>query len=125
MSDHIRELPILALRGLNLFPGTIMHFDVKREKSISALEYAMQNGQRIFLTAQRDRREEDPDAKEALYKDGTITKIKQIIKLPNKIVRVLAEGVDRGQIVQVTQTRKIFSSSDGFILTGSSSEFTK
>lgn len=103
MSDHIRELPVLALRGLNLFPGTIMHFDVKRSKSIRALDDAMKNGQRIFLTAQKDRRIENPDSIDALYKDGTITKIKQIIKLPNKIVRVLAEGSDRGQILALNQ----------------------
>jgi len=104
MSDQIKELPVLALRGLNLFPGTIMHFDVKRSKSISAIEYAMKNGQRIFLTAQKERRLENPDVLEALYTDGTVTKIKQIIKLPSKIVRVLVEGMDRGQIHTLNQS---------------------
>ena len=56
MSDHILEMPVLALRGLNIFPGTIMHFDVKREASISALDAAMKKGQKIFLVAQKKTR---------------------------------------------------------------------
>ncbi len=100
MSDHIKTLPVLALRGINIFPGTIMHFDVKRQKSIAALDQAMKDGQVIFLIAQKHAHIESPNTNEDLYLEGTITKIKQLIKLPNKIVRVLVEGVDRGQIVE-------------------------
>ena len=84
MSDHIKTLPVLALRGINIFPGTIMHFDVKRQKSITALDEAMKDGQIIFLLAQKQAHIESPNTDEDLYLDGTITKIKQLIKLPNK-----------------------------------------
>lgn len=104
MSDLIQELPVLALRGINLFPKTIMHFDVKREKSIQALEYAMKHGQKLFLVAQKEAYIEEPDIDKDIYTDGTITKIKQLIKLPNKVVRVLVEGQDRGRIMGFTGT---------------------
>lgn len=81
-----------------------MHFDVKREKSIKALDYAMKHGQKIFLVAQKAHQTEDPTTTAEIYAHGTIAKIKQIIKLPNKIVRVLVEGMDRGQIVTITGT---------------------
>ncbi len=103
MSDHILEMPVLALRGLNIFPGTIMHFDVKREASISALDAAMKKGQKIFLVAQKKQAIEKPSSIDELYMDGTVSRIKQIIKLPNKVVRVLVEGLDRGQIYSILE----------------------
>lgn len=119
MSDHIQEMPVLALRGLNIFPGTIMHFDVKRTKSISALDYAMKNGQKIFLVAQKDRDTEDPKTAEELYMDGTVCKIKQIIKLPNKIVRVLVEGLDRAQVYTLVSTEPyLFGEVEVFVSVG-------
>ncbi|VDN47372.1 class III heat-shock ATP-dependent LonA protease [Petrocella atlantisensis] len=102
MTEHAIILPVLPLRGINLFPNTIMHFDVKRDKSVKALDQAMLEGQMIFLVAQKQAHVEEPGIVEDMYKDGTITKIKQLIKLPNKIVRVLVEGISRGRIVNFT-----------------------
>lgn len=100
MEEITLRLPILALRGINLFPKTIMHFDVKRQKSINALDYAMKNGQKIFLVAQKQAHIEEPNELEDLFEFGTITRVKQMIKLPNKIVRVLVEGVERGRVLE-------------------------
>ncbi|MBC7959451.1 MAG: endopeptidase La, partial [Vallitaleaceae bacterium] len=97
------EIPVLALRGINIFPEMVMHFDVKREKSIEALEYAMERNQIVFLVAQKEAHLEEPNAKEDLYEQGTITKIKQLIKLPKNIVRVLVVGEKRGSIVSILQ----------------------
>ncbi len=88
MSDQLQELPILALRGLNIFPGTIMHFDVKRQKSINALDHAMKHGQKIFLVAQKQHQTEDPKTTAEIYVHGTISRIKQIIKLPNIVLKL-------------------------------------
>lgn len=96
--DGVIQLPVLALRGINIFPKTIMHFDVKRQKSIRALDKAMKSGQQIFLVAQKQAHIEEPEMGTDLFEFGTITKIKQLIKLPNKVVRVLVEGLDRGRI---------------------------
>lgn len=99
MEENIMALPVLVLRGINIFPNTIMHFDVKRQKSIKALDEAMLSGQMIFLVAQKYAHIEEPNITEDLFEYGTITKVKQLIKLPNKIVRVLVEGLDRGRII--------------------------
>lgn len=104
MSDHIKNYPILALRGLTIFPGIVMHFDVKREKSIDALNEAMSHGQKIFLTAQKTQETEDPVTMSEIYAYGTIARVKQIVKLPNKVIRVLVEGLDRGRIVEISAT---------------------
>lgn len=104
MSDHIKNYPILALRGLTIFPGIVMHFDVKREKSIDALNKAMNHGQKIFLTAQKKQETEDPVTMSEIYAYGTIARVKQIVKLPNKVIRVLVEGLDRGRIVEISTT---------------------
>ena len=102
MTEHAIVLPVLPLRGINLFPKTIMHFDVKRDKSVKALDQAMLEGQMIFLVAQKQAHVEEPGIAEDMYRDGTITKIKQLIKLPNKIVRVLVEGISRGRVLHYT-----------------------
>ncbi len=88
------EMPVLPLRGIMLFPGTVLHFDVGRAKSIVALEAAMKGDQQIFLVAQRDVENEDPE-REDLYDVGTIARIKQIVRLPGENSRVLVEGVSR------------------------------
>ena len=91
------KIPAIALRGLTILPGAIAHFDVSRDKSIKAVEAAMNDGQEIFLITQRDVNVENPKI-EDLYAIGVIAEIKQVIKLQNNIVRVLAEGKERGQI---------------------------
>ncbi|MCT4596871.1 MAG: endopeptidase La [Vallitalea sp.] len=100
MGDNIIEIPLLALRGINVLPGMIIHFDVKRKKSINALEEAMTDNQLIFLVAQKDAKDEEIEINN-IYDIGTISKIKQLIKLPGNIIRVLVEGIYRAQIVDI------------------------
>lgn len=107
MEDNIIEIPLLALRGINVLPGMIIHFDVKRGKSINALEEAMTDNQLIFLVAQKDAKEEETEI-DNLYNVGTISKIKQLIKLPGNIIRVLVEGIYRAEIVKITSEEPYF-----------------
>ena len=96
-------LPILALRGITVFPDMVSHFDVGRPKSIRALEEAMAGNQEIFLIMQQDVATHDPGLKD-LCKVGTAARIKQLLKLPGDVVRVLIEGRFRAQIIELTQT---------------------
>lgn len=101
-----KQLPLLALRGIVLFPRMVLHFDVGRDISIAALEYAMLHKQLIYLVAQRDVRKEDP-GEEDIFKIGTVARIKQMMKLPNENnVRVLVEGLHRAQTVKFLQADK-------------------
>ena len=84
----VNQVPTLALRGITVFPGALFHFDVGRQKSIRAMEYAMANGQRIFLVTQRDVSVDDP-GQEDLYSMGTYCKVRQILKIPGDNIRVL------------------------------------
>ena len=93
-------LPLLPLRGLSVLPYMTIHFDVGREKSIKAVEEAMNNEQLIFLTTQKDIKIDEPKPEE-VYSYGTVSKIKQIMKLQNGNVRILVEGLSRGKIVEV------------------------
>jgi ATP-dependent Lon protease len=104
MADSIKtvEMPLIPLRGLSVFPYMVLHFDVGREKSVKALETAMVNDQRIFLTTQKDIDVDIPD-EEDYYKRGTICKIKQMLKLPGDAIRVLVEGVKRAEIEELLQ----------------------
>lgn len=90
-------MPMIPLRGLSIFPYMVLHFDIGREKSISALEKAMVMNQTIFLSAQKNA-ETDLPTKDDFYHVGTIAKIKQMLKLPGDTIRVLVEGVSRGRI---------------------------
>ena len=101
-------MPALALRGLTIFPNMMLHFDVGREASIKALDESMTSGQPIFLVAQRDLAVEEP--KEAdLYRVGTISTVRQILRLPGGNVRVMVEGVSRGRLQCLTQTTPYFT----------------
>ena len=102
-----QELPLLPLRGLAVFPYVIMHFDVGRVKSIKALEQAMLNNQLIFLAAQKDSKSDSPDAHE-IYNIGTISRVKQLVKLPGDNIRVLIEGVSRAEINEFIQEEPFF-----------------
>lgn len=95
-----RELPLIPLRGLSIFPYMILNFDIGREISIKALEEAMLNDEVIFLTSQKDPEIDNPEV-EDFYQVGTISKVKQMIKLPGDTVRVLVEGISRGVIKEV------------------------
>ena len=90
-------MPAVALRGLTIFPNMIIHFDVSRQKSIIAVEQAMMQEQKLFLVAQKDISVEEP-TQEELYAIGTIAIVKQVSKLPGGLVRVLVEGIDRGEL---------------------------
>ncbi|MCM3730922.1 endopeptidase La [Fictibacillus nanhaiensis] len=92
-----RVLPLLPLRGLLVYPTMVLHLDVGREKSIQALEKVMLDDQVIFLSTQKEVSIEDP-AKEEIYNVGTLSKVNQMLKLPNGTIRVLVEGIQRGKI---------------------------
>lgn len=100
MKNNMKILPTVALRGTVILPGTIVHFDVSRERSIRAVEEAMMQDQEIFLLAQRDPAVEDP-VLEDLYKIGCVATIKQVVKLPKNIRRVLVEGIERAEILSL------------------------
>ena len=87
-------LPLVPLRGVTVFPNMIMHLDIGRENSIDALEAAMVADRRIFLVAQKDSDEENPE-REDLYTVGTVAEVRQIMKMPDGNVRVLVEGINR------------------------------
>ena len=97
------RMPVLALRGLTVFPKTTMHFDVGREKSVRALDKAMSNDQRIFLVTQKDILQDDPTFQE-LYPVGTVVQIRQVLKMPGDTVRVLVYGEYRAKVTDVVQT---------------------
>lgn len=92
-------MPILALRGLTVFPKMVLHFDVGREKSIRAVDEAMKGNQRIFLVTQKEIAVDDPRQKD-LYPVGTVARIRQVLKMPGDLVRILIEGECRGTIAQ-------------------------
>jgi ATP-dependent Lon protease len=100
-------LPLIPLRGLTVFPYMVMHFDVGRDKSVAALEEAMVKDSHIFLTSQKDLKIEDPTPDD-YFKVGTICKVKQMLKLPGDVIRVLVEGINRAQIREITSTEPYF-----------------
>ena len=97
MDTMIMKMPAVALRGMVILPGMVAHFDVSRAKSIKAVEEAMMDEQKIFLVAQKDVEQENPDIKD-LFKIGIIAEVKQVIKLQNNIVRILVEGKERAEL---------------------------
>ena len=98
MDDTIKNLPAVALRGNTVLPDMIVHFDVSRSKSIKAVEEAMLQDQKLFLVGQKDQHLEDP-GQEDLYTIGTIASIKQVVKLPKNLLRVLVEGEQRAELL--------------------------
>ena len=102
-----KKLPMLALRGKYIFPNTVIHFDVSRSKSIRAIEEAMEKDQLIFLNNQMDPTVEDPGIID-LYNVGTLAKIKQMVKLPQNIVRIFAEGLFRAEMTGVVDEEPLF-----------------
>ena len=100
MNEIIKQIPAVALRGMTILPSMIVHFDVSRDKSIKAIEHAMVSGQKLFVTAQKNPDTADP-AMEDLYRIGTIVEIKQLVKLPHDILRVLVEGLERAELLDL------------------------
>ncbi len=105
MRNNMKILPTVALRGTVILPGTIVHFDVSRQKSIRAVEEAMLQNQEVFLLAQKDAGVEYPDI-EDLYKIGCVARVKQVVKLQKNIRRVLVEGLDRAEILALDQEKE-------------------
>ncbi len=102
MTNQNIVLPAIALRGATILPGMIVHFDVSRERSVKAIEAAMLHDQKIFLVTQIDPEVESPDLA-GVYHVGTIAYIKQVVKLPQNLLRVLVEGTGRATLVKFEQ----------------------
>lgn len=103
MDIQMKKLPTIALRNLTIVPKMVAHFDVSRKPSIQAVERAMVKDQRLFVVTQKDGDQAEPKL-EDLYTYGTVCVIKQILKLPNKIVRVMVEGVSKGRLYNLDQS---------------------
>ncbi len=102
MENPIQTLPAVALRGTTILPGMIVHFDVSRERSVKAIEAAMLQDQRIFLITQKEMGKETPGLLD-LYQMGTIAYVKQVVKLPQNLLRVLVEGTKRAELLSLSQ----------------------
>ena len=100
MEDKKITMPAVALRGLTILPGMVQHFDISREKSVRAVETAMMGDQKVYLVTQRNPQQEVPTAAD-LYQMGTVSQIKQIVKMPNGILRVMVEGLERAALLTV------------------------
>ena len=107
-NSYVGTLPILALRGLAVFPDQTVHFEVGRKKSILALDEAMKNDQTLLLIPQRDITEDDPNLK-GLYSIGTVAKVKQILRVQNETIRVLVTGICRARIQDLQQDEPYLS----------------
>ncbi|MBM7605727.1 ATP-dependent Lon protease [Metabacillus crassostreae] len=101
-------VPLLPLRGLLVYPTMVLHLDVGRDKSVQALEKAMMEDHIIFLTTQKEISIDEPQ-EEDIYEIGTLTKIKQMLKLPNGTIRVLVEGIERGEIERFVEEDNYYS----------------
>ncbi|MBR6729301.1 MAG: endopeptidase La [Clostridia bacterium] len=104
MIQKTATLPMIVTRGLVVFPKTLMHFDMVREKSVKALEQAMLDNQLAFLAMQKDMLTEEPEPDEVV-RIGTVCRVKQIVKMPNSMVRVLVEGLYRAEITEYTSLK--------------------
>lgn len=100
MENKRVSLPVVALRGMTILPEMVAHFDVSREKSLQAIDQAMTEGEKIFLTGQYEIETEDPDVTD-IHRIGCIATIKQIVKLPKKISRVLVSGEQRAELIDL------------------------
>ncbi|SDH76650.1 endopeptidase La [Alteribacillus bidgolensis] len=105
--QNTRNIPLLPLRGLLVFPTMVLHLDVGREKSVQALEQSMVDDSEIFLTSQIDLSVDEPD-EEDMYHIGTLAKVKQMLKLPNGTIRVLVEGLERAKIKRFLDQKDYF-----------------
>ncbi len=114
MTATRERLPVLPLRGVLVFPYMVLHLDVGRERSISALERAMMQENRILLISQKDAKLDEP-TKDDLFEVGTIARVKQMIKLPGGTIRVLVEGLTRAKILELF-TEELFLECDVDVL---------
>ena len=105
MEEQIMNMPAVALRGLTILPGMIAHFDISRERSLRAVEEAMEQDQKIYLVTQRNVDSEDP-TQEDLYQMGIVADIKQVVRLQNDVVRILVDGISRAALLGFTGNEK-------------------
>ncbi len=105
MEEQIMNMPAVALRGLTILPGIIAHFDISRERSLRAVEEAMEQDQKIYLVTQRNVDSEDP-TQEDLYQMGIVADIKQVVRLQNDVVRILVDGISRAALLGFTGNEK-------------------
>lgn len=110
LNNEIQNIPMVALRGLVVFPNSTLHFDVGRQKSIAAIKAAMLEKQDVFLVAQKDMMQEDIDIK-ALYETGTVCEVKQIVRMPSgEALRVVVEGKYRAKVCGITGVNPYYTS---------------
>lgn len=102
MEKAEQRIPAVALRGMTILPEMITHFDVSRSRSVKAVEQALKQGQRLFIVTQKSPETENP-AREDLFVMGTVAEVKQIVKMPHNILRVLVEGLERAKIVSLEE----------------------
>ncbi|RGR61907.1 endopeptidase La [Agathobacter rectalis] len=105
MEEQIMNMPAVALRGLTILPGMIAHFDISRERSLRAVEEAMEQDQKIYLVTQRNVDSEDP-TQDDLYQMGIVADIKQVVRLQNDVVRILVDGISRAALLGFTGNEK-------------------
>lgn len=105
MEEQIMNMPAVALRGLTILPGMIAHFDISRERSLRAVEEAMEQDQKIYLVTQRNVNSENP-TQEDLYQMGIVADIKQVVRLQNDVVRILVDGISRAALLGFTGNEK-------------------
>ena len=96
----VLHLPAIALRGLVVFPNNLLHFEVGREKSIAAVEWAVSNNSDVFLVAQKEMKVEDPKAAD-LYTYGVVAEVKQVMRVSDDLVRILVEGKYRAKLSEM------------------------
>ena len=101
MENSTLKMPAVALRGMTILPGMITHFDVSRSRSVKAVERAVAEGQPLFVVTQRDPEMENPE-QDDVFAVGIISEVKQIVKMPHNIMRVLVEGVDRAGLLELS-----------------------
>lgn len=106
--NEIVAMPLVVLRNIVVMPGMMIHFDIRKKESIAAVEVAMRQQQRVFVVTQQNGNVEEPDVQD-LYAYGTVTMIKQLIKLPENVIRVLAVGEYRAQLVSMADAGKYFT----------------
>ncbi|MEG1407719.1 MAG: LON peptidase substrate-binding domain-containing protein, partial [Ruthenibacterium sp.] len=109
-SADILRLPAIALRGLVVFPGNVIHFEVGRKKSIAAIEWAMNNNNAVFLITQKDMDTEDPGFKD-LSAYGVVAEVKQILRVSDDLVKVLVEGKYRAKLLTIDGTGRFLLAS--------------
>ena len=107
MCEIMKIMPAVPLRGMVILPGMIIHFDISRPQSIHAVEEAMMKDEKIFLVTMKNQNVDTPE-KDDFYEVGIIAQIKQLIKMPNHIVRVLVEGLERAGLEELTEIESCY-----------------